>query len=37
VPHRGDNALRLDVRNLQLLCADEHSAKTVAEDGGFGR
>ncbi len=28
---------RLDPTNLQSLCASCHSAKTVREDGGFGR
>lgn len=36
-PHRGDDALRLDMDNLQSLCASCHSRKTVRYDGGFGR
>lgn len=34
--HRGDDALRLDPRNLQTLCHSCHSKKTAARDGGFG-
>ncbi len=34
VPHRGDDRLRLDILNLQLLCKEEHDAKTKAESGG---
>ena len=35
-PHRGDMALFHDTDNLQGLCHSCHSAKTAAEDGGFG-
>ncbi|WP_410498137.1 HNH endonuclease [Chitinibacter sp. S2-10] len=35
-PHRGDEALFFDERNLQGLCKPCHSRKTAAEDGGFG-
>jgi 5-methylcytosine-specific restriction endonuclease McrA len=31
VPHRGNEALRLDLLNLQLLCKPEHDAKTRDE------
>lgn len=34
--HRGDDALRLDPRNLQTLCKQHHSGKTAKRDGGFG-
>ena len=38
VPHRGDQALFWDsAGNWQSLCVPCHSAKTVREDGGFGR
>ena len=36
VPHRGDDALRLDPRNLQTLCRSHSSRKTASRDGGFG-
>lgn len=37
VPHCGDPALFWDAENnWQALCKPCHSAKTVAEDGGFG-
>lgn len=36
-PHRGDRTWFFDPRNLQSLCHRCHSAKTVREDGGFGR
>ena len=36
VPHRGDDLLRLEPRNLQSMCPRCHSRKTVTEDGGFG-
>lgn len=36
VPHRGDYDLFFDDRNLQALCGACHSAKTSAEEGGFG-
>lgn len=35
VPHRGVWALFCDLLNLQGLCAECHSRKTAAEDGGF--
>jgi 5-methylcytosine-specific restriction protein A len=31
IPHKGDDSLRLDPRNLQSLCDNHHSAKTIAE------
>ena len=38
IPHRGDMKLFWDSENnWQALCKPHHSAKTVAEDGGFGR
>ena len=37
VPHKGDRNLFFDPKNLQSLCKKCHSAKTVTEDGGFGR
>ena len=37
VPHKGDRSLLYDERNLQALCHECHSRKTVTEDGGFGR
>lgn len=36
IPHRGDDALRLALSNLQTLCNVCHSRKTASEDGGFG-
>lgn len=36
VPHKGDRSLLYDERNLQALCHECHSRKTVTEDGGFG-
>lgn len=33
VPHRGDPVLFRDPLNLQLLCRDEHTAKTAREAG----
>ncbi|WP_083300751.1 HNH endonuclease [Jeongeupia sp. USM3] len=36
IPHRGDQALFWDTSNWQSLCRSCHSAKTAAEDGGFG-
>nr|WP_041795814.1 HNH endonuclease signature motif containing protein [Pararhodospirillum photometricum] len=36
IPHRGDDRLFWDRRNLQPLCKACHSAKTAREDGGFG-
>jgi 5-methylcytosine-specific restriction enzyme A len=36
-PHKGDETLFWDWKNLQSLCGSCHSAKTVAQDGGFGR
>lgn len=36
VPHCGDRVLFWDQDNWQPLCARCHSAKTAAEDGGFG-
>lgn len=35
-PHRGDDGLRLNPRNLQTLCRRHHSQKTAREDNGFG-
>ena len=35
-PHDGDKKLMWDVDNLQGLCHQCHSRKTVKEDGGFG-
>jgi 5-methylcytosine-specific restriction protein A len=35
-PHRGDPELFWDRENWQTMCAPCHSAKTAAEDGGFG-
>lgn len=35
-PHRGDMDLFWDPSNWQGLCERHHSAKTAAEDGGFG-
>jgi 5-methylcytosine-specific restriction protein A len=35
-PHRGDMSLFWDRGNWQALCHSCHSAKTAAEDGGFG-
>jgi 5-methylcytosine-specific restriction endonuclease McrA len=34
-PHRGDDTLRLDLLNLQLLCKPEHDAKTRTEGPGY--
>ena len=36
-PHKGDKNLFWDERNWQALCKPCHDAKTVREDGGFGR
>ncbi len=36
VPHRGDMALFWDRGNWQAMAFGCHSAKTAAEDGGFG-
>lgn len=33
IPHNGDDRLRLDPKNLQLLCIACHSAKTTREQG----
>lgn len=35
-PHKGDMTVFWDRSNWQSLCAPCHSAKTAAEDGGFG-
>lgn len=35
-PHRGDHRLFWNPANHQPLCGPCHSAKTAAEDGGFG-
>lgn len=35
-PHKGDMTLFWDRDNWQSLCGPCHSAKTAAEDGGFG-
>ena len=35
-PHKGDLGLFWDTDNWQALCGKCHSAKTAAEDGGFG-
>jgi hypothetical protein len=35
VPHRGDESLLHDVKNLQSLCKPCHDRKTALEDGGF--
>ena len=35
VPHRGDDGLRLDSRNLQTLCHSHHRRKTMAEGEGY--
>jgi 5-methylcytosine-specific restriction enzyme A len=37
VAFRGDDAMRLDPKNLRSCCASCHSRKTVKRDGGFGR
>lgn len=37
IAHRGDDSLRLAWDNLQALCHQHHSMKTVAHDGGLGR
>ena len=37
VPHRGNRDLFWDEHNWQALCKPCHDAKTVREDGGFGR
>ena len=34
VPHKGDDALRLDPENLQSLCAWHHKSKTARERQG---
>jgi 5-methylcytosine-specific restriction enzyme A len=36
-PHRGDYGLLYANGNVQSLCKECHSRKTVREDGGFGR
>jgi len=36
IPHRNDMVLFWDKTNWQSLCGPCHSAKTAAEDGGFG-
>lgn len=36
IPHRGDQVLLYDEKNLQSLCKSCHSRKTAREDGGFG-
>ena len=36
-PHKGDPTLFWDRANWCSLCASCHSAKTVRDDGGFGR
>lgn len=36
IPHKGDMTLFWDRSNWQSLCGPCHSAKTAAEDGGFG-
>lgn len=36
-PHKGDKALFWQRANWQPLCKPCHDAKTVREDGGFGR
>jgi len=33
VPHQGDAVLFKDLRNLQLLCREEHREKTAREEG----
>jgi 5-methylcytosine-specific restriction protein A len=35
VPHRGDDALRLDSANLQSLCLSHHRRKTATEGEGY--
>ncbi len=37
IPHRGNDALRLDASNLDSLCPSCHSRRTTLYDGGFGR
>jgi len=36
VPHRGDQGLFFDRKNLQAMCKRHHDSKTVRKDGGFG-
>lgn len=36
IPHRGEDALRLDPNNLRSYCHRHHSSKTARQDGGFG-
>ncbi|MBW7452456.1 HNH endonuclease signature motif containing protein [Paenibacillus sepulcri] len=36
-PHKGDKALFWDRNNWQPMCKSDHDAKTVREDGGFGK
>ena len=36
IPHKGNELLFFDRKNLQSLCKKCHSRKTAAEDGGFG-
>ena len=36
IPHRGNEKLKRDPKNLQTLCKSHHSRKTATEDGGFG-
>ena len=36
IPHKGNDTLRLDRRNLQTKCHSHHSSKTATHDGGFG-
>ena len=37
IPHRGDNKLRMDPKNLQSLCKPHHSRKTATEDSTFAK
>ncbi|ADG70055.1 HNH endonuclease (plasmid) [Planctopirus limnophila DSM 3776] len=37
IAHGGNQSLFWAASNHQPLCKSHHSAKTVAEDGGFGR
>lgn len=36
-PHKGNQVLFDDDKNLQSLCKSHHSQKTATEDGGLGR
>lgn len=36
IPHKGNDRLRLDPKNLQTHCHSHHSSKTGKYDGGFG-